>query len=153
MIPTAAQRMAFSELIKLENSAGIRNPGEWEKVASRVQGCLDSFRDWLKKSDAGIKTVAYGAAAKGVTLLSALKAEPGLIDFVIDNSPAKAAKYMPLVDAIIMNESEFVSTRPNGRYRYVIFPWNLTSEIIHRIRGFDPDAEVVTAVPALARVE
>jgi len=152
-LPSAAQKMALSQLIELERSRGIREQGEWKKVASRVKSCLDSFSDWLKTSETGLMTVAYGAAAKGVTLLSAAKAEPGLIDFVIDNSPAKVGKFMPVIDELILNESEFVATRPTGIYRYIIFPWNLSSEIANRIRGFDLDAEVVTAVPNLLRVE
>lgn len=150
---TKLQRVALNQIIELEGSIGVRDPQAWAKVSSRVSNCLISFGDWLTKRDLGVKTVAYGAAAKGVTLISALNLEPGLIDFVIDNSPAKAGKYMPVIDVLIADELDFVRTRPQGRYRYVIFPWNLSSEIAPRIRKFDPDAEVVTAIPTLQRVD
>lgn len=148
-----SHKLAFSKILELEEAIGIRDLEEWRHAASHVKSCLESFGAWLTKKDPHVFTVAYGAAAKGVTLLSALNPQPGLLDFVIDNSPAKAGKYMPMADTLIMTESEFIGTRPNGRYRYVIFPWNLSSEIIQRIRLFDSDAEVVTAVPTLQRVE
>lgn len=153
VVVTESQRDALSQIIKLEESIGVKDPEEWAKVSSRMNNCLTSFGDWLTKKDLGVKTVAYGAAAKGVTLMSALNLEPGLIDFVIDNSPAKTGKYMPVIDVLIVDEFDFVRARPKGRYRYVIFPWNLSGEIVRRIRKFDPAAEVVTAIPTLERVE
>lgn len=153
VIASDAQRLALSQLIELEESVGVRDPKTWAGIAAGVDRCLRFFHEWLGTKDPEIKTVAYGAAAKGVTLLSAMNLQPGLIDFVIDNSPAKTGKYMPVINALILSEAEFVRTRPDGRYRYVIFPWNLSSEIIQRIRVFDVNAEVVTAVPILRRVE
>lgn len=153
VIVTDSQRVSLSQIIELEESIGVKDPEEWAKVSALVSNCLISFRAWITKRELGVKTVAYGAAAKGVTLISALNLEPGLIDFVIDNSPAKAGKYMPVIDVLIVDEFDFVRTRPKGRYRYVIFPWNLSGEIVRRIRKFDPAAEVVTAIPTLQRVE
>jgi 2-polyprenyl-3-methyl-5-hydroxy-6-metoxy-1,4-benzoquinol methylase len=145
--------LVLADLIEQEFGIGIRDPKTWIELAGRVNECLNSFRDWLTSTSPGVKTVAYGAAAKGVTLLAATNIQPGLIDYVIDNSPAKSGKYMPVADVLILNEIEFVSTRPEGVYRYVILPWNLSDELLPRIRKFDTHAEVVKAIPNLKRFE
>jgi len=72
------------------------------------------------------KVVAYGAAAKGNTLLNYCGIKNDLIDFVVDANPHKQNKFLPASHIPVVDENEIMKTRPD----YVlILPWNLKSEI------------------------
>jgi hypothetical protein len=135
-----------------EERSGLFSKESWGKVSDSVARCTAEFKLWLQAKSHGDVTVAYGAAAKGVTLLAAAGAKPGDIDVVIDNSEEKQGRVFPVVMAPIVSEKAHTLNKSNKRHRYIIFPWNLSGEIAGRIRSFDPDAEIFTAVPELKKV-
>jgi len=94
------------------------------------------------------KTVAaYGAAAKGNTLINYAGLRPDLIRFVVDRNPAKQEKYLPGSRIPIVDEKHIQDIRPDY---IVIFPWNLKEEIIKQLSYIrDWDGKFVTAVPQL----
>jgi hypothetical protein len=140
------------ELIGIEESLRINQAESWRDTQAQGRECVSDFRKWLTGNGTDLVTVAYGAAAKGVTLLAASNADFGALGFLIDNSRAKAGKFFPIVGSPILTEAEFTSKADGVRFRYVIFPWNLIEEIVPRIKAFDPEAEVFVAVPELRRV-
>src|ERR1019366_564995 len=72
------------------------------------------------------KVIAYGAAAKGNTLLNYCGIKNDLIDFVVDINPHKQNKFLPASHIPVVAEIEIKKTKPD----YVlILPWNLKSEI------------------------
>jgi hypothetical protein len=93
---------------------------------------------------------AYGAAAKGNTLMNYAGVRPDLIRFVVDRNPAKQGKYMPGSRVPIVDEARLRAEKPDV---VLILPWNLKAEIaaqLHYIR--DWGATFVTAVSRLETV-
>ena len=106
------------------------------------------FLQFLIETAASGKTVAaYGAAAKGNTLLNFAGIGPDLIHFVVDRSPAKQGKFLPGSRIQIVNESKLAESRPDY---IVILPWNLQGEICEQLSiARSWGAKFVTAVPSL----
>jgi hypothetical protein len=143
------QRQELDLRLSYERNSGLFDEESWARVSWLVEACVSKFKQWLEDRSESTVTVAYGAAAKGVTLLAAAGATIGDIDVVIDNSEEKQGKLFPVVMAQIATESDFVLNKSSRRHRYVVFPWNLSHEIAPRIRAFDPTAEIIRAVPEL----
>ena len=86
---------------------------------------------------AGKRIAAYGAPAKGNTMLNYCGVKPDLIEYVVDSTPAKIGKYLP-GSRIPIRAPEFLDEdKPDV---IVILPWNWTDEIVkklehHRKRG------------------
>lgn len=72
------------------------------------------------------KVVAYGAAAKGNTLLNYCGVKNDLIDFVVDANPHKQNKFLPASHIPVVGEIEIKKTKPDY---ILILPWNLKMEI------------------------
>jgi hypothetical protein len=90
---------------------------------------------------------AYGAAAKGNTLMNYAGVRPDLLAYVVDRNPAKQGKYMPGSRIPIVDESRIDETRPDY---IVILPWNLRAEVMQKLgRIARWGGRFVTAVPAL----
>jgi 2-polyprenyl-3-methyl-5-hydroxy-6-metoxy-1,4-benzoquinol methylase len=78
----------------------------------------------------GKKVAAYGAAAKGNTLLNYCGVKTGLIDFVADANPYKQNKFLPGSHIRIVSESLIQQEKPDY---IVIFPWNIKEEITQQL--------------------
>ena len=77
------------------------------------------------------KVVAYGAAAKGNTLLNYCGIKKDLIRFVVDKSPEKQGKFLPGSHIPIVKESEIKKFKPDY---ILILPWNIQEEIIEQLK-------------------
>jgi len=88
--------------------------------------------NYLTKINNGKNTiVAYGAAAKGNTLLNYCGIDGNLISVVFDKSKSKQNKFMPGSNIPIKNTSEINNYKPDY---IMILPWNLSEEIMKELQ-------------------
>lgn len=132
-----------------ERAAALGRPEGYRGLEPRVRGIRDDLRRFLDRAKGEHRTVAaYGAAAKGNTLLNYCGVTAADIVFVCDRSPAKQGRLMPGSRIPIMAPDEIDRRRPD----YVlILPWNLRDEIagqLRQMRGWG--GRLVVPVPALA---
>ncbi len=117
----------------------------FQAAAERVKNDFHAFLIDARRE--GKRVAAYGAAAKGNTLMNYAGVRPDLLAFVVDRNPAKQDKFMPGSRIPIVAESQIDAFRPDY---LVVLPWNLRQEVqqqMARIR--DWGGRFVTAVPAL----
>ena len=114
----------------------------------RAEKVKDDVLSFLIESKRQGKTVAaYGAAAKGNTLINFAGIRPDLIRYVVDKNPAKQCKCMPGSRIPIVGVEQLSKAHPD----YVlILPWNLSDEIIQQlVYVHEWGGKFVTAVPVL----
>ena len=118
---------------------------DFQKKANIVKDDLLNFL--IKAKQDGKKVAAYGAAAKGNTLLNYAGIRPDLLSYVVDRSPSKQGKYMPGSRIPIYTEQFLKDDKPD----YVlILPWNLKSEVIKQLSYIKENGgNFVVAVPKL----
>ena len=105
------------------------------------------LRFLLEAKQSGQRVAAYGAAAKGNTLLNFAGVRPDLIDCVVDRNPAKQGKYMPGSRIPIVAEERLQQEKPDY---VVILPWNLKAEVMRQLDYMrNWGGKYVTAVPHL----
>jgi SAM-dependent methyltransferase len=133
------QRAALDEL------ATYLRFGEAARAAKRE---LLAFLVDAKRSEKHI--VAYGAAAKGVTLLNFCGIGSDFIDYVVDRSPHKQGRFLPGVRLPIHNPEHTRQTRPE---LLLILPWNLAEEISEQMAFVrEWGCELVVPIPEVAVV-
>ena len=143
---------SVSDLKELERSLGMKSQAFYEgfqNVADRVK---DDFVDFLIDVKRQGKSVfAYGAAAKGNTLLNYAGVRGDLISAVVDRNPAKQGKFLPGSRIPIVSEKELRISKPEF---VVILPWNLRTEVMHQLDYVKEwNGAFVTAVPQLEIVK
>jgi SAM-dependent methyltransferase len=116
--------------------------------ADKVKNDLLTFL--IEQKSAGKKVVAYGAAAKGNTLLNYAGVKPDLIPLVFDAAVAKQNKYMPGSHIPILAPEQLDQTQPD----YVlILPWNIAVEVREQISdSVGAEVKFVIAVPSLVKL-
>ncbi|MBR0723679.1 class I SAM-dependent methyltransferase [Bradyrhizobium manausense] len=137
-----------AQLLARETAAGLSSATGYSGFQSRAEKVKDDLLCFLIEAKrAGKRVAAYGAAAKGNTLLNFAGIRRDLIAYVVDRNPAKQDKYMPGSRIPIVDEAKLLAERPDY---VVILPWNLKSEVMDQLRRAGlSDARFVTAVPAL----
>jgi SAM-dependent methyltransferase len=141
---------ALREVRALESAAGLAELATYLKFSERVDECRDSLLAFLATSKReGKRVAAYGAAAKGNTLLNFCRVTPHDIAFVADRNPHKQNKFLPGTHIPVVSPQELMQAKPD----YVlILPWNLRDEIRQQLKGVEAwGARFVTPVP-LARI-
>ncbi len=118
-------------LLELEAGKGMNDLAYYngfQEKALRVKMDLLSFL--IEQKRAGKKVAAYGAAAKGNTLLNFCGVKHDLVDFVVDANPHKQHKFLPASHIPVMEEAHLKAEQPD----YVlILPWNLQDEIMQQL--------------------
>jgi SAM-dependent methyltransferase len=139
---------AVAALLERERAAGLTDLALYRAFQARVAGVRDAFLGFLADvRREGKRLVAYGAAAKGNTLLNYAGVRAGDIAFVVDRNPAKQGRFLPGSQIPIVAEAHLRSARPDY---ILILPWNLREEVSAQLdyaRAWG--AKFVTAVPTL----
>ena len=143
--PTAAVAALLAE----EARHGLQSLDGYRGFQARADRLRDDLLEFLlAQKRAGKKVAAYGAAAKGNTLLNYAGVKADLIPFVCDAAVAKQGKFLPGSHIPILPPSALAERRPDY---LLILPWNIASEVKQKNAGLAAQGtRFVTAVPALA---
>ncbi|WP_022688124.1 class I SAM-dependent methyltransferase [Sphingomonas phyllosphaerae] len=135
-------------LLRTEVDRGVATAAFYKGFQSRVDRLKDEFvRFLLDAKRDGRKVAAYGAAAKGNTLLNFAGVRHDLLPWVVDRNPAKAGKFMPGSHIPIVDEDRIRAERPE---LIVILPWNIKDEVMEQLSyAREWGAKFITAIPEL----
>lgn len=135
-------------VLQAEENAGLQELTVYQGFQQRADEVKnDLLRFLLEQKRAGKKVAAYGAAAKGNTLLNYAGVKPDLLSFVCDAAPSKQGKYLPGSHIPVFAPERLREEKPDI---VLILPWNIASEVMqHTSYVRDWAGQYVTAVPAL----
>ncbi len=139
---------AVEHLLEEEVGRGLQKLSTYlnfQEAANRIKDDLLLFLIEQKRS--GKNVAAYGAAAKGNTLLNYAGVKPDLLPIVCDAATAKQGKFMPGSHIPILPPSALAEYRPDF---VLILPWNLRGEVMEQLAHIrEWSGSFVTAVPSL----
>jgi hypothetical protein len=119
------------DLLSLEQNKGMLSMEYYQGFSRKAEKVRSDIMDFLsREKKAGKRIVAYGAAAKGNTLLNYCGISRDSIDFVVDASEHKQGKFLPGSHIPVVSEERIGQTRPNF---ILILPWNLKDEITQQL--------------------
>tara|TARA_Y100000590_G_C15500822_1_gene931560 strand:- start:58 stop:1020 length:963 start_codon:yes stop_codon:yes gene_type:complete len=139
---------AVVEQIKKENIFDLQNIQTYssiQKSADKIKNDLLKFL--FEQKSKGKIVVAYGAAAKGNTLLNYARIKSNLLPFVCDKAKSKQNKYLPGSHIPIYPPEYIKKQKPDF---ILILPWNIADEISQQLDYVrDWNCKFVTAVPKI----
>lgn len=142
------QTEAVSRILKNETDSQMQHLVTYQRFqarADKVKNDLLKFLIQCKEEENSV--AAYGAAAKGNTLLNYAGVKPDLLPLVYDAAKAKQGMFMPGSHIPIRPAGELASNPPNY---LLILPWNIAEEVMKQNKALrDQGTRFVRAVPEL----
>ncbi|MER3499274.1 MAG: SAM-dependent methyltransferase [Chitinophagaceae bacterium] len=119
------------ELTRKEKDHGLRNLDYYNSFQQKAFAVKLQFHSFLlEQKKYGKKIAAYGAAAKGNTLLNYCGVKNDLVSYVVDANPFKQNKFLPGSHIPVVNEEFLKNDQPDF---VIVLPWNLRKEITDQL--------------------
>jgi SAM-dependent methyltransferase len=144
-------RAGAHEAVGLETAAGLDRPDYFVDFRTQVASLQSSLMDLLTTlRNEGSRVAAYGAAAKGATLLNSSGVQPGMLSFVADRNVNKQGRFMPGVALEIVSPEQLIADNPD----YVLLlAWNFVDEILQQLAPYRAQGgRIIVPVPQLTIV-
>ncbi len=121
---------AVIAILEEERELGLDRVDYYSAFSSRVRKVCGDLRRLLSQLKAnGASIAAYGAAAKGSTLINVVGIGKDLVDFVVDRNIHKQGRFMPGQQIPILAPDELLAQMPDYT---LILPWNFADEILEQ---------------------
>jgi hypothetical protein len=130
---------------------GLPDAAHYTDFAARVGALKNSLMDELRRRRAsGQRIAAYGASAKGSTLLNHFGIDASLLDFVVDRSTAKQGKYTPGNHIPVLAPEALIERHPDA---VLLLTWNFSDEILRQQSGYlESGGEFIIPIPRVRTV-
>jgi hypothetical protein len=139
---------SVAKLLEVETSRGLQDLAIYKNFQAKADKVKNELLYFLiQQKQSGKRVVAYGAAAKGNTLLNYAGIKPDLLQFICDQAVSKQGKFTPGSHIPILAPSALI----NEKIDYLlILPWNIADEVtLQNIALRQVGVKFVTAVPSL----
>jgi SAM-dependent methyltransferase len=143
---------SIESLRRSEAAAGIDQLSTYSDFKEKVEATKRELLTFLINAKAnGKRIAAYGAPAKGNTLLNYCGVRQDFIDFAVDRSPAKQNRYLPGTHIPVFAPEKIDQKKPD----YVlILPWNIKDEIVGKMGHIrDWGGKFVVPIPTVEILE
>ncbi|HEY4832163.1 MAG TPA: class I SAM-dependent methyltransferase, partial [Waddliaceae bacterium] len=119
---------SIQDLLAKERARGLHQLTTYQNFSQRADKVKNELLAFLTQAEREKKrVVAYGAPAKGNTLLNFCQLSPKSLPFTVDLNVFKQDKYLPGTHIPIFSPDKILETKPDY---LLILPWNLKNEII-----------------------
>ncbi len=125
---------SVQSLLAYEHVKNWDTPAPYREFAGRAQRVRDELLALLRSLKAGGKRIAaYGAPAKGNTLLNYGQIGSDLVEYAAERAPLKVGLFTPGMHIPVVAESEAMTNPPDY---FLLLPWNFADELLTRNRAY-----------------
>ena len=119
-------------LLSNEINTGLHGDGYYIDYKRKVSQIKTRIADLVGRISAnGNKIIAYGAAAKGMTMMNYF--DLSCIEYIIDDAEMKQGKYTPGTNKLIKSPLALLEETADSELYIIVFAWNFEREIIENI--------------------
>jgi hypothetical protein len=140
-------RPRVDRAIGAEAAGGLLSEELHARFAREARATIEGLRAWVDdRGSAGRRVVAYGAAAKGNTLLNAAGIDASVIRTAVDASPEKQGRFLPGSGIPIVAPDRLPDLAADD---ILLLPWNLRDEVSALVARVCPGATLWIAIPRM----
>jgi len=141
-------KTTVNELLVEEESEGLLDQSTYTEFAEKISAIKRNLlRFIIEAKEQGKVIAAYGAAAKGNTLLNYCGIANDFIDFVADKNPTKQNRLLPGTRIPVVSPKSIYELKPDY---LLILPWNIKDEVMEQMHGIrEWGGKFVVPIPEL----
>ena len=137
---------SVAKLLTKEEEQGFDKLETYKKWAEGVHLLVKNLSSNLRKLKLeGAKIAAFGASAKGNTLMNTCRFSTSTIEYIVDDTPEKIGKYSPGTGIPIINRSALYKDRPDY---LVVLAWNFIDDVVNSTKEYaDQGGKYILPIP------
>lgn len=137
---------AVEACLQMEEEAGLKRVETYTAFGNNIRATKRALLSFLiARKEEGKRIAAYGAAAKGNTLLNYCGIGGDFVDYVVDRNPAKQDRLLPGSRIPVRSPQAIYQTRPDY---LLILSWNIAAEVMTQMAGIrDWGGRFVVPIP------
>ncbi|MEJ0088291.1 MAG: class I SAM-dependent methyltransferase [Limisphaerales bacterium] len=141
-----AVEASVTKLLAEEKQKGVDSLAGYKSFSDRVHAVKKELAELLTKlKKEGKRVAAYGASAKGSTLLNFFGVGAGDLDFVVDRSTYKQGRLTPGTHLPILPPEELLKRQPDYT---LLLTWNFADEILAQQKAYrDAGGKFIIPIP------
>jgi dTDP-4-dehydrorhamnose reductase len=140
---------SVADYLDQEERSGFHDLDIYREWTTEIEALIDDLAEQLRKlKSEGAKIAAFGASAKGNTLLNACGIDRATIDYIVDDTPEKIGRFSPGTGIPIVDRSVLAEDPPDY---LVILAWNFAREIIENTSAYE--GKFIIPIPAFKIIE
>lgn len=144
---------SVSEQLQVEENFGLKSRAPYIQFADRVLGIKENLLDLLTEAKTKKRRVwAYGAGAKGNTLLNFFRINSDLVEAIVDDNPKKWGLLTPGSRLPILKTQDLANQSP-AIDDLLLLAWNFSTEIMARSKEWGFDGEFICPLPTPTRLK
>jgi hypothetical protein len=117
-----------------EKEKGLHSIGRFREFADKAQQVRADLMSLLRSvKSKGKRIAAYGAPAKGNTLLNYCKIGPDILEYAVEKNTLKCELFTPGMHVPVITEREASLNLPDY---YLLLPWNFADELLAKEEQF-----------------
>ena len=125
---------AVAAQLGAERAQGLDQLSAYAGFGKRVTALQGDLREELaRRKGAGQAIAAYGAAAKGATLLGSTGIDVTTVDFVVDRNEHKQGHYLPGTGIPVLPVEALLERRPDV---VLLLAWNVAEEVVRQQQAY-----------------
>jgi len=142
---------AVQTLYDEESRCGLCGVEYYRAFSQDVEGLRRALLDELnRRKAAGQRLAAYGASAKGSTLMNFMGIDGSHLDYIVDRSTVKQGRFAPGNRLPILPTETLLERRPEA---VLLLTWNFADEIVRQQREYlEAGGEFIVPVPRVQRI-
>jgi hypothetical protein len=143
---------SISEILQQERAAGVDKIETFRAFRDSAMDIKEDLQRTLRQlRKAEKQVVAYGAPAKGNTLLEFLDIGPDLVEYIVDRSPLKQGRYTPGTHIPVLPTERLLEDQPD----YVLLlAWNFVDEVLRQQQEYrNRGGKFIMPVPTVRIIE
>jgi hypothetical protein len=136
---------SVTEFLSVEELQGYNSIKKYSNWSLAVKNLILNFSENITKlKSEGNKISAFGASAKGATLLNSTGINNNIIDYIYDHTPEKIGKFSPGTGIPIIHPNKIIEDSPDY---ILILSWNFKEEIIEKVRALGYKKNFIIPIP------
>ncbi len=144
---------AVKEQLRLEKKQGLHKAVTYKKFAKKIEQTKKDLLNLLRKIKSEGKTIAgYGASGRGTIIMNYCQLDKAIMDYVIDDAPAKHGAITPGIHYTIYPSSKLYN-KDKPDYA-ILFAWPFTAEVVKKHQKYlDRGGKFIVPLPNVRIIE
>ncbi len=153
LLASADANKSLIQILNEEQKNGINDVQNYKAVQENIHLFKDQLSSKIiQYKNKKFKIIGLGAPARGIVILNTLNLPKDTLEFVIDDTPEKQNKFIPLSLTPILDWNT-LKDKPKCQEIFLLLSWNYKDEVLKKLKKFRKNGKIIIPFPEIQELD